>query len=146
VRLSDDPDLAADLAQEAFVRLYQRGRMPECPEAWIITVATNLFRNERAKGGRRKARLTRSRAAEVHSDPPASPSEHASWSETRADVRRALDRLTLRERQLLLLRAEGYAYRDIASALALHEASVGKLLARARGAFKAAFEETVHAP
>lgn len=42
---------------------------------------------------------------------------------------------------MLLLRAEGYSYRDIASALELNEASVGTLLARAVRAFRAAWEE-----
>ena len=41
---------------------------------------------------------------------------------------------------MLLLRAEGYGYRDIAAALGLHEASVGTLLARAKGAFREAYD------
>jgi len=36
---------------------------------------------------------------------------------------------------MLLLRAEGYSYRDIAHALHVNETSVGVLLARARRAF-----------
>jgi DNA-directed RNA polymerase specialized sigma24 family protein len=47
--------------------------------------------------------------------------------------------LPLRERELLLLRAEGYSYRDIASALELNETSVGTLLARARRRFEEAY-------
>ena len=46
-----------------------------------------------------------------------------------------------RESRLLLLRAEGYSYRDIAAALELHEASVGTLIARARRAFRTLYEE-----
>jgi RNA polymerase sigma-70 factor (ECF subfamily) len=56
--------------------------------------------------------------------------------EDRASVRAALDRLPERERQLLLLRAEGFSYKQLASALALHEGSVGTLLARARESFQ----------
>ena len=144
-RISDDPELAADLAQEVFLRLYRRGSMPDDPEAWIITVAINLFRNERAKTGRRRVRLSRSRAERVQSDPTPSPAELAWGCEAKADVRRALDGLPERDRQMLLLRAEGYPYREIASALDVPEASVGTLLARARGAFKEAYERVVHA-
>jgi DNA-directed RNA polymerase specialized sigma24 family protein len=61
-------------------------------------------------------------------------------------VRTALGRLTGRERELLLLRAEGYSYRDLAAALQLHEASVGTLLARAKMAFREAYGEAAHAP
>jgi DNA-directed RNA polymerase specialized sigma24 family protein len=39
----------------------------------------------------------------------------------------------------LLLRAEGYSYRDIATALDLNEASVGTLLARAVRAFRESY-------
>jgi DNA-directed RNA polymerase specialized sigma24 family protein len=44
-RLSGEPDLAADVAQEAFVRLYHRGAMPDSPQAWLISVAMNVFRD-----------------------------------------------------------------------------------------------------
>jgi RNA polymerase sigma-70 factor (ECF subfamily) len=61
--------------------------------------------------------------------------------ESRLRVRRAIDRLPERERRLLLLRAEGYSYRDIAVALELNEASVGTLLARARRSFRECYED-----
>ena len=44
-RLSGEPDLAADVVQESFVRLYNRGSLPDAPEAWLISVALNLLRN-----------------------------------------------------------------------------------------------------
>jgi DNA-directed RNA polymerase specialized sigma24 family protein len=55
-------------------------------------------------------------------------------------VRRALDRLPERDRELLLLRAEGFSYRDIAQALALNETSIGTLIARAKLAFRRNYE------
>lgn len=54
--------------------------------------------------------------------------------------------MTERDQQLLLLRAEGYSYRDIAVALELNEASVGVLLARAKRAFREKYEEVFDAP
>ncbi|MBK8233563.1 MAG: hypothetical protein IPK72_24040 [Candidatus Eisenbacteria bacterium] len=56
-------------------------------------------------------------------------------------MRRAIETLSEREQSLLLLRTEGYSYRELALALDLEESSVGTLLARAKRAFRAAYEE-----
>jgi RNA polymerase sigma factor (sigma-70 family) len=135
-RLSGEPDLATDLAQEAFIRLYRRGVMPERPEVWLVTVALNLFRNTRSTSSRRLRLLNR------WSDPvpEAEPSLGAGESERAEPVRAALRQLPQRDREMLLLRAEGYSYRDIASALKLHEASIGTLLARAKRSFRQVYE------
>ncbi|HEX6059888.1 MAG TPA: sigma-70 family RNA polymerase sigma factor [Gemmatimonadaceae bacterium] len=138
-RLSGEPELAADLAQEAFVKLYARGSLPDQPEAWLISVAMNLFRNVRTTRARRRRLLTASRAEAVLADPPPSPDRAASGPDSRGRVRSAVERLPERERQMLLLRAEGYSYRDIAAALAINEASVGTLLARAKRTFLNAY-------
>lgn len=135
-RLSGDPELAADLTQETFIRLYRRGSAPEMPEAWLITVGLNLFRNSRSSGTRRRRLLTEPRGAAAHSEPPASAEHDTEEAELRHYVRTALDRLPERERNLLLLRAEGYSYHDIAAALDLNEASIGTLLARAKRVFR----------
>ena len=140
-RLSGEPELAADVAQEAFIKLYQRGALPDAPEAWLITVAMNLFRNARSSRSRRSRLLTQVRGEGMMADPPPSPEEAALAKESRLRVRRAIDRLPQRERRLLLLRAEGYSYHDIAAALELNEASVGTLLARARQAFRDCYED-----
>jgi RNA polymerase sigma factor (sigma-70 family) len=145
-RLSGDPDLAADLAQDTFVRLYRRGSLPDAPEAWLISVAMNLFRNARSGTSRRARLLTPERGERSHSDPPVSPDQAVLVDESRRRVRSAIDRLPERDRRLLLLHAEGYSYRDLASALGLNEASVGTLLARARRAFRERYEEKPDAP
>jgi RNA polymerase sigma-70 factor (ECF subfamily) len=141
-RLSGDPELAADVAQEAFVKLYQRGSLPDAPAAWLITVAMNLFRNA-AKGRRRRLELlTPARAEGILADPPSSPDRAIEAEDSRQRVRAALDRMPEREREMLLLHAEGYSYREIAGTLDLNEASIGVFLARARRAFRAIYEES----
>jgi len=145
-RLSGEPELAADLAQEAFIRLHERGSVPDAPEAWLITVALNLFRNAKSSETRRRRLLTPARGEGAHADPPPLPDEAAESKESRRRVRATLDRMPQRERRLLLLRAEGYSYRDIATALELNEASVGVMLARAKQAFRTTYEEASHAP
>ncbi|MBA3342227.1 MAG: sigma-70 family RNA polymerase sigma factor [Gemmatimonadaceae bacterium] len=140
-RLSGDPDLAADLAQEAFIRLYRRGSLPDSPQAWLISVAMNLLRNVGSSQGRRSRLLTLDRAKGVHSPPGPSAEEETIAEESRARVRAAADRIPERDKRLLMLASEGYSYRDMALALELNEASVGTLLARARRAFRAAYGE-----
>lgn len=139
-RLSGEPDLAADVAQDAFVRLFARGSMPNEPSAWLISVALNLYRNARTTASRRRRLLTLSRAEAVMADPPPAPGASIDDDSRRAVVRRTLERLADRDRQLLLLCAESYRYREIAMALDLNEGSVGTLLARAKRAFMEASE------
>ena len=141
-RLSGDSELAADVAQEAFVKLYQRGSLPDAPAAWLITVAMNLFRNAATSRRRRLELLTPARAEGVLADPPASQAQEMEAKESRRRVRSALDRMSERDRAMLLLHAEGYGSREIAAALKLNEASVGVFLARARRAFREIYEES----
>jgi len=141
-RLSGDPELAADVAQEAFIKLYGRGSLPDAPEAWLISVAMNLFRNADSTRRRRLRLMTPARGESVLGDPPAAPDDTVEAEDSRLRVRRVLDRMPEREQRMLLLRAEGYSYRDIASALHLNERSVGALLARARRAFRETYEES----
>ncbi len=145
-RVSGDPELAADLAQEAFVKLYRRGSLPDRPEAWLITVAMNLFRNVKTTRSRRRRLLTDHRAESALADPAPSPADAVDVTESGARVRAAIDALPERERRMLLLRAEGYGYKDIATALGLNEASVGTLLARAKRAFREGYGDEPDAP
>jgi RNA polymerase sigma-70 factor (ECF subfamily) len=143
-RISGESDLAADIAQDAFIRLYRRGTMPNAPEAWLISVALNLLRNAKTTRSRRLRLLTREHAA-ADQAPSLSLVDAADTEDTRRRVRATMDSLTERDRQLLVLRADGYGYRDIAAALHVNEASVGVLLARARRAFTAHYKDTTDA-
>jgi RNA polymerase sigma factor (sigma-70 family) len=139
-RLSGDAEVARDLAQDTFVRLLRRGRRPDRPEAWLITVATNLWRNTRTTRSRRARLLGPVRGPELVADPSAAPCLEVETEEDRARVRAALGVLPARDQELLLLMAEGYSYRDIADVTGIHQASVGTLLARAKRAFREAYQ------
>jgi RNA polymerase sigma-70 factor (ECF subfamily) len=139
-RLSGDADLAADLAQEAFTRLYQRGSLPEEPGAWLATVATNLFRNIHTTRARREHLLRAVPEAVQFADHAVDPAISAAPDDTERRVRGTLDSMPARDRELLVLRAEGYSYREMAVALELNEASVGTLLARAKRVFRELYE------
>jgi RNA polymerase sigma-70 factor (ECF subfamily) len=141
-RYAGDASLASDVAQETFVRLYNRGEMPTDVRAWLVSVALNLVRDERRRVARRRRLLSNRSADYTMADAAPSPEDDALAAERRALVRRALDALPSRDRALLLLREEGYSYRELASALALVEASVGTLLARAKVAFREAYTKS----
>ncbi len=144
-RLVGDADAASDLAQEAFVRLLRRHAMPDAPVAWLITVALNLQRNARARESRRFRLLTHERGTHSLGDAPPPPDRATHADETRLRVRRTLAQLDEREAQLLMLSAEGYSYREMATALDLNEGSVGILLMRAKHAFRKRHEGDVDA-
>jgi RNA polymerase sigma factor (sigma-70 family) len=131
LRLTGDADLAQDAAQEAFVRLLTRRPRDEQLRAWLFTVATNLVRawsNERRRHGRL---LEHAGARAPAADPPRDPADAAHAAERRSAVRRALDRLSEKERAVLLMREEGFSHREIADAVGTTTASVGTMIARA---------------
>lgn len=140
-RLCGEPDLAADIVQEAFVRLHEQSRSLEAPVAWLITVATNLLRNDRSRSTRRAAL-----AASVIPEPAVEPRDVAELREERARIRHAMQSLSRRDEELLALLAGGYSYREMSLALGIHEASVGTLLARAKRAFRTAYGDRDDTP
>jgi RNA polymerase sigma factor (sigma-70 family) len=139
-RLIGDRAAAADLSQEAFVRLYERGSMPNDVRAWLVSVAHNLVRDEHRTRSRRM-RLLNEKVEAVQPSAPPSPDSALVTREGQMQVRRALEVLPERDRRALLLRHEGYSYREIARALDYAPSGIGKLLVRAHHAFRRAFEE-----
>jgi len=137
-------DEAEDLAQEVFLRLYDRPPMAPGTDlgAWLYRVATNLGYN--ALRARRRRRGYRELLAEAtggtgwqHPEPE--PEAQAVQTQQQRRVRAALARLKKREAALLTLRYSGLRYREIAEVLGVAPGSVGTLLARAERAFEEAY-------
>ena len=138
-RVSGDSALSEDIVQECFVKLHRRGAMPDDPPAWLMTVANNLLRDAHRRVVRRR-RLTLAWSTDLPLGGDAPGADDPTLAAEQVDrVRQALDRLSLRDRQLLLLRHEGYRYREIADALELTPSSVGTMLVRAGEAFRKAY-------
>src|SRR5438094_3314822 len=94
-----DAERAEDLAQEAFARaLVHR---PENTRGWLFVVAANMARDEARRAAREKRHLTllKSEPDAVHS----SPEEDIDAATRTKRVRAALDDLTPRDREALLL-------------------------------------------
>lgn len=144
-RVTGDAALADDVAQDSFLRLYERGAMPENPPAWLVSVANNQLRDTRRSAGRRRRLLESHAVPDEAIDSAPDPHEQLESAERIVAVREVLGGMNPRDQQLLGLRHEGYAYREIADALGLPVTSVGTLLARATAAFAAAYERRNHA-
>jgi RNA polymerase sigma-70 factor (ECF subfamily) len=139
-----DADRAQDLAQEVFVRALDHE--PENPRAWLFTVAANLARDEARSALRRRRHLVllQGGTPEAARDDPARDLEGA---ERMARVRRALEGLSERDREVLLLWDADLSYDEIAAQTGLARGAVGTTLARARRRLVEAYDalEETHA-
>jgi RNA polymerase sigma-70 factor (ECF subfamily) len=127
-RRTGDRDQAEDLAQETFARAV--AAPPRNPRPWLFAVALNLVREDGRRSVRQGRRLELLRG-EVDSSAP-QPDEVVERGEQTARVRAALSLIGERDREALLLKAEGFNYDEIAETLGLAKGAVGTTLARAR--------------
>jgi RNA polymerase sigma-70 factor (ECF subfamily) len=135
-----DADRARDLAQEAFVRALQHE--PKSPRAWLFQVAANLARDEARTVLRRRKHLVLLRGEaeareESVKDPAAEMAERERWGR----VREALDALSEKDRDALLLWDAGQSYTEIARQTGLALGAIGTTLARARKRLAEAYRE-----
>jgi len=135
-----DAERARDLAQEAFVRALQHE--PRRPRAWLFQVAANLARDEARTVIRRKKHLVLLKTeAEVREDSMVDAAGELAEQERWALVRAALETLSEKDREALLLWDAGQSYTEIANQLDLAVGAVGTTLARARKRLAKAYEE-----
>lgn len=126
-----DQDRAEDLAQEVFIRAM--AHQPEKPRAWIFAVAANLARDEARAAVRRKKHLTLLTNDPVSLARPATGADDVvEQEEELAQVQSALEALSNRDREVLLLWDAGLSYQEIAQQTGLAVGAVGTTLARAR--------------
>ena len=127
-----DDDHAADLLQVCWIRIYRkRARFSGTGSflRWALTVCRNVCRMEARK--RHRAPLTRLDERGDLPDPTPGPSEQLRRQERAAALYSALDRLTARERDAILLRIlEGLSTAEVARILAVKEVSVRSLIHR----------------
>jgi RNA polymerase sigma-70 factor, ECF subfamily len=136
-RMTNDADAAEDIAQESFVRLLGRSMPEDEARVWLFTVATNLFR-DRARTNKRRERILTAMPWKPLALP--GPDEVLERNRRVASVRKAMAQIPERDRQMLLMREEGFKYEEIARVARVAPGSVGTLLARATKRFLAVYD------
>ncbi|HMH83084.1 MAG TPA: sigma-70 family RNA polymerase sigma factor [Gemmatimonadales bacterium] len=131
-----DAERAEDLAQEAFARALVH--KPTNARGWLFIVAANMVRDEARRAARERRHLTLLTAESQATVPPSDEALHVEneWTQ----VRTALERLTPRDREALLLWDSGLSYDEIAAQTGLALGAVGTTLARARRRLVEAYE------
>jgi RNA polymerase sigma-70 factor, ECF subfamily len=137
--LTRDPDVAEDLAQEAFLRLareVQAGRTPDAPGAWLHRVGGNLV----ASWGRHRSVIDRRAGELARPDAPATPESVAVEGERNAALRDALGELSSADRDALVLAANGFHGPEIAASIGRTPGATRTLLCRARSKLRGQLE------
>src|SRR5947209_762744 len=131
-----DAERAEDLAQEAFARALIH--KPESARVWPFIGAADMARDD-ARRAARERRLLTLLTAEPQESTLASD-EAVEVESDRARVRVALDELSPRDREVLLLWDSGLSYDEIAAQTGLARGAIGTTLSRARRRLVQAYE------
>ena len=125
---------AQEIVQEAFLKLHshlnKNGDRTNL-RAWLYRVARNLAMNEHASAWNRGPRQGGEPVNEEEfGRDENSPEALLLRSERESQIRLAIQKLSLPQRECLLLRSEGMKYREIADVLQISVASVGENVQR----------------
>jgi RNA polymerase sigma-70 factor (ECF subfamily) len=136
-RFLGDREAAEDVAQEAFVRVYQsrhRYRPRAAFSTWLFHILSNLCLNETRRRKRQERALNpQDVLATTSPDFSASPDAHQQQQELSAAIQRALAELPDKQRLAVLLqRFEELDYDEIARVMGISRGAVDGLLSRAK--------------
>jgi RNA polymerase sigma-70 factor (ECF subfamily) len=148
-----EPELAADLAQQTFVRAWES--LPRLREAgafrgWLHRIAANLVRDE-VKSGRARLEVVASVLEDSDLAEMAGSDEDALVrtvvaAELKQQVQAALGALPAEQRQAVVMHhLEGMPVAEIAQAMGVRPGTVMSRLARAREALKSRLSRYVEA-
>ena len=140
-RLTGDGAHAEEIAADVFHKLSQRPALLAGQDdltAWIYRVATNAGLDGLRTNSRRRQR-EEAAGADVHGGAQPDALQNMLREERSSRVREILGGLKPRDAQLLLLRVNGLAYKELAVTLGVEPGSVGTMLARAEAEFERKF-------
>lgn len=121
---------AEELAVEVFLKW--PGTPSHGASAWLHRTAVRSGLDEL----RRQSRRSRFERVLHLFQGPRTPEEIHFANDQQDRVSKVLGSMRRRDAELLLLRADGMSYEELASALGLHAASIGTLISRAQKAFR----------
>jgi RNA polymerase sigma factor (sigma-70 family) len=137
-RLLGDSTRAEEMASEVLWRAYRRYPGPVGSAniaGWLYRTAANLGIGElRATARRRRYEDAAARMSPA-ADGGRTPLDELLREETRARVRLVLAALKRWQARILILRASGLSYGELAEALGVKRSSIGTMLARAESGF-----------
>ena len=134
-RVLADPHEAEDVAQEVFIDFHRlHSASAQYAPAWLHRAAAHAALN-RLRGAKRRQLREMAQASE-EMDRTADPQKLLEVNEDRRQVRQALARLAPRPAAVLVLRASGLSYAEVAQALGVGIGQVGTLLRRAEAALR----------
>ncbi|MEO6808313.1 MAG: sigma-70 family RNA polymerase sigma factor [Isosphaeraceae bacterium] len=144
VRLVHDEELARDLAQETFWKVYNRLDRFDTSRRfgpWLFRVGVNLSLDQlRRREGPTATSIDRTQTESQRAIDPADPDPRLR-EELAQEVRFILDRLPLPYRTILVLRdLEGFSSAEVAAIVGRREATVRWRLAKARDLFRQHWE------
>jgi len=134
-RVLADPHEAEDVAQEIFIDFHRlHSATAEYAPAWLHRAAAHASLN-RLRGARRRQKREFAQALEAE-DKTLDPQKQAEVAEDRRRLRDALGRLAPKPAAVLVLRASGLSYAEVAQALGIGIGQIGTLLRRAEATLR----------
>ena len=134
-RVLADPHEAEDVAQEVFIDFHRlHSASAQYAPAWLHRAAAHAALN-RLRGARRRQRRELAQATDEGAQ-ALDPQKQVEVNEDRRRVRQALARMAPKPASVLVLRASGLSYAEVAQALGVGIGQVGTLLRRAESALR----------
>ena len=143
-RMLGDSGRAEEIANEAFLKLHTTVLPPATRSnipGWLYRTAMNLGIDELRARNRHTQVAQQASHAVSASTQAQNGLQLLLRTETQQRVRLALSKIKPEWAQILLLRANGYSYKEIALHLDISPASVGTLLIRAEAGFEKCYVE-----
>ncbi|KDR96775.1 RNA polymerase sigma factor, sigma-70 family [Peptoclostridium litorale DSM 5388] len=133
--MTGNNELAEDITQEVFIKLYSCQNDIENTGSWLSKVASNTalnyIRSQKRTFGREEDAFSKDQPLTM----ALSPEDIICKDEEISDVRKALYSLPENQRICLILKFSGYSYEEISSASGIPRSNIGQLISRGKKNF-----------